>query len=195
MHVSAERRSLHGVINPFASTNILERALNCPLSPRARVYATNRGKSPHRVSRRRTRFRKLPTKFVSKFEVVKESRRERERETFFFFFNTFNAHIRFTTRTIALKFYGEMEKKKEKEFFTSVVVNIWRSHFESRSVFLVLLKKWNEWFWGISREMCCANINLKNLLFFINREMDEIEIDNVNFERNRLLYKRSREVV
>lgn len=119
MHVSAERRSLHGVINPFASTNILERALNCPLSPRARVYATNRGKSPHRVSRRRTRFRKLPTKFVSKFEVVKESRREREREreTFFFSFNTFNAHIRFTTRTIALKFYGEMEKKKGKGIF------------------------------------------------------------------------------
>lgn len=41
MHVSAERTSLHGVINPFASTNILERALNCPLSPRARVYAAN----------------------------------------------------------------------------------------------------------------------------------------------------------
>lgn len=36
-------------------------------------------------------------------------------------------------------------------------------------------------------------LRIKNLLFFINREMDEIEIDNVNFERNRLLYKRSRE--
>lgn len=94
MHVSAERRSLHGVINPFASTNILERALNCPLSPRARVYATNvRGKSPHRVSRRRTRFRKLPTKFVSKFEVVKESRRERERRFSFFLIHSTHTYV------------------------------------------------------------------------------------------------------
>lgn len=39
-HVS-ERRSLHGVINPFASTNVLARALNCPLSLAVVHFAIN----------------------------------------------------------------------------------------------------------------------------------------------------------
>lgn len=166
MHVSAERTSLHGVINPFASTNILERALNCPLSPRARVYAANVTGANHPIV-------PLVVELVfencrqNSFLNLKSWRRVRKERHFFLIHST---HTYGNTFHDALKFCGEMKKRKERKgiFSVRVLSSIYGTAILNLIPFFVLMKKRNEWFWGILYEMC--RINLKNLFFFLEIE-------------------------